>query len=133
MIKKGPHPIDIHVGTRIRMRRQMISMSQEKLAKKLGITFQQVQKYEKGANRVGASRLQAIASILGVPIAFFFEGSPGNGKMDDGPISDLLSDLLATKAGPALVKAFVKIRNPAIRRQIIHLVEAIASGSASKR
>ena len=133
MIKRGPDPIDKHVGTRIRMRRQMISMSQEKLAKKLGITFQQVQKYEKGTNRVGASRLQAIASILGAPIAFFFEGSPGVGKMDDGPNSDLLSDLIATKAGPALVKAFVKVRDPAIRRQIVHLVEAIASGSAAKR
>ena len=133
MVKKGPDPIDKHVGTRIRMRRQMISMSQEKLAKKLGITFQQVQKYEKGTNRVSASRLQALASILAVPIAFFFEGSPVAGKMDDGPISDLLSDFLATKAGPALVKAFVKIRDPAIRRQIVHLVEAIASGSASKK
>ena len=133
MIKRGSDPIDKHVGTRIRMRRQMISMSQEKLAKKLGITFQQVQKYEKGTNRVGASRLQAIASILSAPIAFFFEGSPGADKMDDGPISDLLSDLLATKAGPALVKAFVKVRDPAIRRQIVHLVEAIASGSAAKK
>jgi transcriptional regulator with XRE-family HTH domain len=133
MIKRGSDPIDKHVGTRIRMRRQMISMSQEKLAKKLGITFQQVQKYEKGTNRVGASRLQAIASILGAPIAFFFEGSLGADKMDDGPISDLLSDLLATKAGPALVKAFVKVRDPAIRRQIVHLVEAIASGSVAKK
>ena len=126
MTKKAPNPIYKHVGTRIRMRRQMISTSQEKLAKKLGITFQQVQKYEKGTNRVGASRLQAIASILGVPVAFFFEGSPGAGKTHEGIVSDVLSDLLATNAGPDLVKAFARVRDPAVRKQIVQLVEAIA-------
>src|SRR6476646_12124434 len=75
--KKKPNPTDIHVGSRIRMRRNMLGMSQEKLGENLGITFQQIQKYEKGTNRVGASRLQAIASILGVPVAFFFEDAPG--------------------------------------------------------
>ncbi|RUY60953.1 XRE family transcriptional regulator, partial [Mesorhizobium sp. M7A.F.Ca.CA.001.13.1.1] len=75
--KKKPNPIDIHVGSRIRLRRNMLGMSQEKLGENLGITFQQIQKYEKGTNRVGASRLQAIASILGVPVAFFFEDAPG--------------------------------------------------------
>src|SRR3569832_1926650 len=75
--KKKPNPVDIHVGSRIRLRRNMLGMSQEKLGENLGITFQQIQKYEKGTNRVGASRLQAIASILGVPVAFFFEDAPG--------------------------------------------------------
>ena len=75
--KKKPNPIDIHVGSRIRLRRNMLGMSQEKLGENLGITFQQIQKYEKGTNRVGASRLQAIASILVVPVAFFFEDAPG--------------------------------------------------------
>ncbi|RUU54114.1 helix-turn-helix transcriptional regulator, partial [Mesorhizobium sp. M2C.T.Ca.TU.002.02.1.1] len=75
--KKKPNPIDIHVGSRIRLRRNMLGMSQEKLGENLGITFQQIQKYEKGTNRVGASRLQAIASILSVPVAFFFEDAPG--------------------------------------------------------
>ena len=74
--KKKPNPIDIHVGSRIRLRRKMLGMSQEKLGENLGITFQQIQKYEKGTNRVGASRLQAISSILGVPVAFFFEDAP---------------------------------------------------------
>src|SRR6185295_13878486 len=74
--KKAPNPTDKHVGSRVRMRRMMLSMSQEKLGDALGLTFQQVQKYEKGANRIGASRLQQIASILQVPVAFFFEGAP---------------------------------------------------------
>ncbi len=75
--KKKPNPTDMHVGSRIRLRRNMLGMSQEKLGENLGITFQQIQKYEKGTNRVGASRLQAIANILGVPVAFFFEDLPG--------------------------------------------------------
>ena len=76
MTKKAPNPIDKHVGSRVRMRRMMIGMSQEKLGEKLGITFQQIQKYEKGTNRVGASRLQQIATSLSVPPSFFFEGAP---------------------------------------------------------
>src|SRR6478735_1360147 len=75
--KKKPNPIDIHVGSRIRLRRTMLGMSQEKLGESLGITFQQIQKYEKGTNRVGASRLQNISSILNVPVSFFFEDAPG--------------------------------------------------------
>src|SRR5690349_17989111 len=76
MAKKAPNPTDKHVGARVRMRRMMMSMSQEKLGDALGLTFQQVQKYEKGANRIGASRLQQIAHILQVPVSFFFEGAP---------------------------------------------------------
>ena len=76
MAKKAPNPIDKHVGSRVRMRRMMLSMSQEKLGDALGLTFQQVQKYEKGTNRIGASRLQQISNILQVPVAFFFEGAP---------------------------------------------------------
>src|SRR6202161_1024268 len=74
--KKSPNPIDKHVGSRVRMRRMMLSMSQEKLGNALGLTFQQVQKYEKGTNRIGASRLQQISQILQVPVSFFFEGVP---------------------------------------------------------
>src|ERR1700728_862056 len=77
MAKKAPNPIDKHVGSRVRMRRMLMSMSQEKLGNALGLTFQQVQKYEKGTNRIGASRLQQIAGALKVPVAFFFEGAPG--------------------------------------------------------
>ena len=79
--KKSPNPIDKHVGARVRMRRMMIGMSQEKLGDKLGITFQQIQKYEKGTNRIGASRLQNIALVLSVPVGFFFEGAPASDSM----------------------------------------------------
>ena len=79
MTKKAPNPIDKHVGSRVRMRRMMLAMSQEKLGDALGLTFQQVQKYEKGTNRIGASRLQQIANILQVPVSFFFEGAPDLG------------------------------------------------------
>src|ERR1043165_6109467 len=75
--KKKPNPIDVHVGSRVRLRRMMLGMSQEKLGERLGITFQQIQKYEKGSNRIGASRLQHIASVLTVPVSFFFENAPG--------------------------------------------------------
>src|ERR1043166_6180006 len=76
MAKKAPNPIDKHVGSRVRMRRMMLGMSQEKLGNALGLTFQQVQKYEKGANRIGASRLQQLSLILQVPVSFFFDGAP---------------------------------------------------------
>src|SRR3954447_17182844 len=76
MVKKAPNPVDWHVGSRVRMRRMMLSMSQEKLGDALGLTFQQVQKYEKGTNRVGASRLQQISNILQIPVAFLFDGAP---------------------------------------------------------
>jgi transcriptional regulator with XRE-family HTH domain len=88
MTKKSPNPIDKHVGSRVRMRRMMISMSQEKLGEKLGITFQQIQKYEKGTNRIGASRLQQISQILQVPVSFFFEGAPTQAAPADGAAFD---------------------------------------------
>src|ERR671914_1569018 len=81
LTKKAPNPIDRHVGSRVRMRRMIVGMSQEKLGESLGLTFQQVQKYEKGTNRIGASRLQQISKVLGVPIEFFFEGAPNVGSL----------------------------------------------------
>lgn len=133
MTKKAPNPIDRHVGSRVRMRRMMISMSQEKLGERLGITFQQVQKYEKGTNRIGASRLQQIAGILGVPVSFFFEGAPGGetnaaGFADSGNPA-YVSDFLATPEGLALSKAFMKVRDPKLRRRIVDLVEAMVADS----
>ena len=100
--KKAPNPIDKHVGSRVRMRRMLLGMSQEKLGEALGLTFQQVQKYEKGTNRIGASRLQQISSILGVPVDFFFEGAPGR-RGDGGrtaasrrcPTAPYVADFLA--------------------------------------
>src|SRR3954464_10767035 len=106
--KKAPNPIDKHVGSRVRMRRMMLSMSQEKLGDALGLTFQQVQKYEKGTNRIGASRLQQISNILQVPVSFFFEGAPnmpghtGSGGMSEAPSPAYVSDFLATSDGLSL-------------------------------
>jgi transcriptional regulator with XRE-family HTH domain len=130
MAKKAPNPIDKHVGSRVRMRRMMLSMSQEKLGDALGLTFQQVQKYEKGTNRIGASRLQQISQILQVPVAFFFEGAPNLQPQLDGmpaaPSPTYVADFLATSDGLALTKAFMRIKEPRLRRRIVDLVEEIA-------
>ncbi len=129
--KKKPNPIDVHVGSRIRLRRNMLGMSQEKLGESLGITFQQIQKYEKGTNRVGASRLQAIASILDVPVSFFFEDAPGGqsgsaGGLNEDSSTSFVVDFLNSAEGIQLNRAFARISNPAIRRKMIDLVKAIA-------
>jgi transcriptional regulator with XRE-family HTH domain len=130
MAKKAPNPIDKHVGSRVRMRRMMLSMSQEKLGDALGLTFQQVQKYEKGTNRIGASRLQQISTILQVPVSFFFEGAPDvPGRAPAGntaPSPTYVSDFLATSDGLALTKAFMRIADAKLRRRIVDLVEQIA-------
>jgi transcriptional regulator with XRE-family HTH domain len=129
MAKKTPNPIDKHVGSRVRMRRMMLNMSQEKLGDALGLTFQQVQKYEKGTNRIGASRLQQISGILSVPISFFFEGAPHSGHgagMGEAPSPAYVSDFLATSDGLALTKAFMRIKNTKLRRRIVDLVEQIS-------
>ena len=132
MAKKAPNPIDRHVGSRVRMRRMMLSMSQEKLGDALGLTFQQVQKYEKGTNRIGASRLQQISIILQVPVAFFFEGAPEIPGRPDGmreaPSPAYVSDFLASSEGLALTKAFMRIKEPKLRRRIVDLVKQIAGG-----
>jgi transcriptional regulator with XRE-family HTH domain len=137
MTKKSPNPIDKHVGSRVRMRRMMISMSQEKLGERLGITFQQIQKYEKGTNRIGASRLQQISSVLGVPVEFFFEGAPvpdgGGGAFSESASPAYVSDFLATSDGLSLTKAFMKVKDPKVRRRIVDLVEAIAAEEEGKR
>ncbi|MGA7489424.1 MAG: helix-turn-helix transcriptional regulator [Xanthobacteraceae bacterium] len=128
--KKAPNPIDKHVGSRVRMRRMMLAMSQEKLGDALGLTFQQVQKYEKGTNRIGASRLQQISHILQVPVAFFFEGAPNLHGPSDGtkeaPSPAYVSDFLATSEGLSLTKAFMRIKESKLRRRIVDLVEEIA-------
>src|SRR5260370_27053158 len=109
----GPSPIDLHVGSRVRMRRLMLKMSQEKLGDALGITFQQIQKYEKGANRIGASRLQHISEVLQVPVAFFFEGAPNlleaRTPKNATASPDTFMDLMSTSEGLALAEAFMKI------------------------
>lgn len=130
MIKKVPNPIDQHVGSRVRMRRILANLSQEKLGDALGITFQQVQKYEKGTNRIGASRMQNIAQVLGVPVSYFFENAPlGNATTDSGfaeaPATDYVSDFLATTEGLQLTKHFMRIKDAKVRRKIIDLVAAL--------
>jgi transcriptional regulator with XRE-family HTH domain len=132
MAKKAPNPTDKHVGARVRMRRMMMSMSQEKLGDALGLTFQQVQKYEKGANRIGASRLQQISQILQVPVSFFFEGAPNAPGfqptgMAEAPSPAYVADFLATSDGLALTKAFMGIKDAKLRRRIVDLVEQIVS------
>jgi transcriptional regulator with XRE-family HTH domain len=110
----------------------MLSMSQEKLGDALGLTFQQVQKYEKGTNRIGASRLQQISNILQVPVAFFFEGAPNQGAangMGEAPSPAYVADFLATSDGLALTKAFMRIKDPKLRRRIVDLVRQMAGES----
>ena len=130
MAKKAPNPIDKHVGSRVRMRRMMVGMSQEKLGEHLGITFQQIQKYEKGTNRIGASRLQQISTVMGVPVAFFFEGAPTVGPEGEGFSEDqspaYVSDFLATSDGLTLTRNFMRITDARVRRRIVDLVIAIA-------
>jgi transcriptional regulator with XRE-family HTH domain len=134
--KKKPNPIDIHVGSRIRLRRTMLGMSQEKLGESLGITFQQIQKYEKGTNRVGASRLQNISNILTVPVSFFFEDAPGEqpsgSGMAEASSSNYVVDFLSSSEGLQLNRAFVKIGDAKVRRKIVDLVKALAAEADSE-
>lgn len=131
--KKKPNPIDVHVGSRIRLRRNMLGFSQEKLGENLGITFQQIQKYEKGTNRVGASRLQAISTILSVPVSFFFEDAPGSGETNKSGFAEendatYVVDFLNSNEGVQLTRAFTRISDPKVRRKIIDLVKSLADG-----
>jgi transcriptional regulator with XRE-family HTH domain len=124
---KRPNPTDVYVGSRIRMRRKMLGLSQEKLGEKLGITFQQIQKYEKGTNRVGASRLQAMSDALEVPVSFFFpESSPSGPPGMKEESATFMMDFMSTSEGLDLTRAFTRIRNPKVRRKIVELVRALA-------
>jgi transcriptional regulator with XRE-family HTH domain len=131
MSAKVPNPVDKYVGSRVRMRRIMLGMSQEKLGEALDLTFQQIQKYEKGTNRIGASRLQQISDILQVPVSFLFEGGPTGSINADGvtaaPSPAYVSDFLATSEGLALTRAFTRISDPKLRRSIVDLVEQMAT------
>ncbi len=136
MPKKSPNSTDKHVGSRVRMRRMMLEMSQTELGNDIGLTFQQVQKYEKGTNRIGAGRLHEIARILQVPISFFFEGSPrepgapagAHSEADGPPLPSYVTDFLATSDGLALTKAFMQIKDANLRRRIVSLVQEITGG-----
>ena len=130
---KTPNPIDVRVGSRVKLRRTMAKMSQEKLGEALGVTFQQVQKYEKGTNRIGASRMQQISETLNVPISFFFEDAPGSEStasgegMEEADSATFVMDFLSTGEGIELNSAFVRITNASIRRKIIEMVSTLAN------
>ena len=134
---KTPNPIDRHVGARVRMRRLMVGLSQSKLADALDVTFQQVQKYEKGANRIGASRLQQLARVLEVPPSFFFEGAPAGGPpgasaglgFAEDASNAYVVDFLSTAEGLQLNRAFSQIKDPKLRKTVLDLVERIANTS----
>jgi transcriptional regulator with XRE-family HTH domain len=127
--QRSGNPIDKHVGTRVRMRRMMLNKSQTELGNALGVTFQQVQKYEKGTNRISASRLMHIANFLQVPVTFFFDDAP-----DVAPVSgskrvltaqDEIAEFMATREGLTLAKSFMRLSNRQMRQQIVSLVEEI--------
>ena len=124
---KTPNPVDLYVGGRIRLRRRTLGVSQERLAEDLGLTFQQVQKYERGANRVSASKLYEIARSLSVPVAWFFEGlnDPVSGGVSEPGGDTVLHDFLMTQEGVELASLFPLIRRPRIRRRILDLVRAM--------
>lgn len=126
--KRAPNPVDVHVGTRMRMRRMMLSVSQEKLGEALGVSFQQIQKYEKGTNRIGAGRLQDIATHLEVPISYFYDDMPGSERSDG--FSEVgvsyVSDLLVLPEGMELTRAFLQIKDANVRRRIVELVKSIS-------
>jgi transcriptional regulator with XRE-family HTH domain len=131
MALKVPHPTDVHVGRRVRMRRMMLGMSQENLGDALGLTFQQIQKYEKGRNRISASRLQQIAGVLQVRESFFFDGGPPQpgqqAATGAAPSPAYVSAFLSSSDGLALTKAFMALKDTKLRRCVVGLVEAIAA------
>jgi transcriptional regulator with XRE-family HTH domain len=132
-MERSPNPIDIHVGSRVRLRRLLLGMSQEKLGDELGVTFQQVQKYERGANRIGASRLYRVSKVLQVPVGFFFEGldgAPATG-FAEGDQTPLVDDFINSPEGVALAAAFARIREPSVRRKLLELARTLSGEHAS--
>ena len=131
---KEPQAVDRHVGSRVRMQRLLSGMSQEKLGEACGITFQQIQKYEKGMNRMGASRLHQIARILQVPVEFFYEGSPSGSEPGRVTVGEKgarsITEFVATSEGLELVKAFMAVKDQNVRRRIVDLTKAVGLGEA---
>lgn len=136
--KRIANPIDQYVGARIRMRRIMLGMSQERLGDAIGLTFQQIQKYEKGINRIGASRLQQVGNILNVPVEFFFEGAPSSANGSQRPdgfgedsTANYVTEFMSTNEGVHLMQAFLRIKDVKIRRRIVDLIEVMSAEEAS--
>ena len=130
---RGPNAVDRHVGSRVRLRRQLLNMSQEKLGEELGVTFQQVQKYERGANRIGAGHLWNLARVLDVPVSFFFEGASENAGQSgfaEGDQTPIIDDFIQSADGVQLAQAFARIRDSKVRRRILELVRTLAAEEA---
>ena len=132
-----PNPIDVHVGARVRLRRTLLGMSQEKLGQALGLTFQQVQKYERGANRIGASRLFDLGRVLEVPVAFFFEEMISSGGVLAAPAGLSAPQPVPFQGEPMmkretleLVRAYLRISDPHLRRRVFELAKAIANADS---
>ena len=137
MISK-PDPIDIHVGSRVRLRRTLLGMSQEKLGRALGLTFQQIQKYERGANRIGSSRLYKLSRIMDVPVAFFFEEMPSETAARAKALREktgetFKTEQLSKRETLELVRAYYRIQDPKVRKRIFELVKAVGGTIRSKQ
>jgi transcriptional regulator with XRE-family HTH domain len=139
-LAEHPHPVDTHVGSRVRLCRTLKGLSQQKLAHALGLTFQQVQKYERGANRIGASRLFELSQILDVPPSFFFEGAPtmdGGAAVESAGLSEgdqapFDSERLFRREILEFVRAYDRISDPAVRKRLFELVKAIGGQSGER-
>ena len=135
-LKKPPNPIDVHVGSRVRLRRMLIGMSQEKLGEQLGLTFQQVQKYEKGTNRIGASRLFQIGRILAVPVQFFYddmaEAMPrAMSGFAEADAAENVMDFVSSSEGLSLNRSYTRIKDPNLRRRVLDLIKTLAGDGES--
>jgi transcriptional regulator with XRE-family HTH domain len=131
-----PNPVDVHVGSRVRLRRNMLGLSQEKLGEAIGLTFQQVQKYERGANRIGASRLLELSDVLGVPVSFFYDETdpvhapPVPTGFEETPQEGFDADPLHRRETLELVEAYYKIEEVSVRRRFFELAKVLAAGAA---
>ena len=132
-------PVDIHVGSRVRLRRTLLGLSQEKLGEAVGLTFQQIQKYERGANRIGSSRLFDLSKVLDVPVSYFFEEMPGEvsdrqsekaGSLSGQPQEPAAKDPLTRRETLELVRAYYRVGSPAVRKRIFELVKSLARMSS---
>jgi transcriptional regulator with XRE-family HTH domain len=133
-VTANPNPVDIHVGSRVRLRRTLLGMSQEKLGAALGLTFQQVQKYERGTNRIGSSRLYQLSRILDVPVSFFFDDMPGQVTADHAGLAETAQasfdqDDLSRRETLELVRAYYRINEPGVRKRVFELVKSLGGYS----
>jgi transcriptional regulator with XRE-family HTH domain len=136
-----PDPVDIHVGSRVRLRRTLLGLSQDKLARAIGVSFQQLQKYERGTNRISASRLYALSKVLGVGISWFFEDAPSNTKRRSAPPAEPKAaaneggdqDPMTANETVKLVRAYYMIEDPKVRKKILHMVRAVSPISSGRK